>query len=204
MNLVVCEDKISASRAASKWCADRKPKSMFLPAGNTPLPLYHLWEVERPAFLEKCQFVQIDDVLTGRGRGQFRAFFEKELPSAVPRFHWIDRADEGAEIALLGLGLNGHIAFHEPGLGDEFYSGCVKLSATTCNALGSEQGTWGVTYGAGAFHACRAIAILVTGASKKEVLAKLLNRDRTLPASGLLAHADITVIADRDAYGAST
>lgn len=200
MKLVVSEDMSHLSREATKWCEAKAPRSMFLPAGRTPTPLYRLWEKERPSFLKNIPLVQIDDVMNGKGKGQFKRFFEDELPSYLPQFKWIDRADEVADIALLGLGLNGHVAFHEPGLGREFFSGCVKLSDTTRGVLEAEPNTWGITYGAGAFNRCRAVCVIVSGRSKREILSKFLAGDPSLPVSALLKHPDLTVIADRDAH----
>ncbi len=199
MKLVICEDLSHMSREATNWCVDRAPKSMFLPAGRTPTPLYRLWEKERPSFLKGIKLFQIDDVLTGQGKGQFKKFFEDELPSYLPQFSWIEGADDVADVAVLGLGLNGHIAFHEPGLGREFFSGCVRLSDTTRGQIAAEPGTWGVTYGAGAFTRCRSVCIIVSGKAKRDVLAKLLAGDPSLPASALLAHGDLTILADREA-----
>jgi 6-phosphogluconolactonase/glucosamine-6-phosphate isomerase/deaminase len=202
MKLVVSEDMSGMSREASNWCVGKHAKSMFLPAGRTPSELYKLWEKERPAFLNGVDFLQIDDVLTGHGKGQFKQFFHDELPSYLRQFKWIERADQVAEVAILGLGLNGHVAFHEPGLSREFFSGCVKLSDTTRGVINAEPGTWGITYGVGAFMKCKSICIMVGGASKRDILKRLLARDETVPATALLEHPDITIFVDRAAYPA--
>ncbi|MEK7357725.1 MAG: 6-phosphogluconolactonase, partial [Bdellovibrionota bacterium] len=108
--------------------------------------------------------------------------------------------DAVADVAILGLGLNGHVAFHEPGLGRDFFSGCVKLSDTTVGQLAAEPETWGITYGAGAFARCRSVCIMVGGASKRDVLKRLLAGDDSLPATALMKHPDLTIFADRAAH----
>ena len=200
MKLIILEDMSEVGREVSSWVDARQPRRLFVPAGQTPIALYQLWERERPHFLRHCELLQIDDVLTGPARFQFKAFFERELPTYISQFQWIDRGDQTADAALLGLGLNGHIAFHEPGLGPTFYSGCVRLSSTTCRQLRVAEGTWGITYGGGAFEMCASLAIMVTGESKREVLKKLLAGDETLPATALLKHSDLTIFADRAAH----
>lgn len=204
MTLQIAEDSSALSQQASEWSraqiSEHGAKSFYLPAGKTPEGLYKKWEQERPAWLATTRFYQIDDVLTGPKKGVFKKFFEDHLPHFKSQFQWIDRADSGADVAVLGLGLNGHIAFHEPELPKEFFSGCVRLSETTCKTLELSDGTWGITYGVQAFLKCRAILMIASGSSKKEVVARLLNADPTLPATALLKHPNFTLIVDRAAH----
>lgn len=202
MTLLIAEDATALSRQASKWLEEQATagaRSVFLPAGKTPEDLYELWESTKPAWLKALRLQQIDDVLTGPSRGVFRTFFEEKLPSfkVAP----IDRADQPADVAILGLGLNGHIAFHEPHLPENFYGGCVELNDVTCRTLRLENGTWGLTYGAATFRQCRAILMIASGPSKREVVAKLLARSKDLPATSLLAHPAFTLLVDRAAHG---
>jgi 6-phosphogluconolactonase/glucosamine-6-phosphate isomerase/deaminase len=219
MELVICENvgveaeksaNISSAVAdfaslASQWCRTQiqelGARSFFLPAGQTPESLYELWERTRPDFLAAIDLLQIDDVLTGPKAGMFRRFFTEKLPSYQLRFHAIERADQVADAAVLGLGLNGHIAFHEPGLDSRFFSGCVRLNEVTCANLKVDPGTWGISYGAAAFLEARAVLVMVKGRSKREILKRLLNGDRSLPAAGLLDHPRLTILADREAIG---
>lgn len=204
MTLLIAEDSSALSQLASNWVQqktfEQDARSAFLPAGKTPEGLYQLWEHEQPAWLKALSLLQIDDVLTGPERGVFRRFFETRLPSYRSQFQWIDQADHGADIGVLGLGLNGHIAFHEPELPLRFFSGCVRLSPTTCKTLNLENGTWGITYGAEAFLRCKSLLMIASGESKRAVVARLLAQDQNLPASALLQHKDFTLIVDRAAY----
>ncbi len=176
-----------------------KARSIYVPAGQTPIPVYQSWTLGQPEFLETMDLLQIDDVVTGSGKGLFGQFLAQHLPLHTSRLRLIEFADRVGDLALLGLGLNGHVAFHEPGLPREFFSGCVRLDRQTCESLKIEQGTWGVTYGTGAFLRSRAILMMVRGASKKSILRRLIEGDPTLPASSLLAHDDFTILADTDA-----
>lgn len=203
MNTIICEESLTVGRAASNWVQERVrrfgAKTIFIPAGNTPIPLYQFWEKERPEFLKGLTLLQIDDVLTGNQKGVFKEFFDKHLPSYRSQMQYIESAEQVADLAILGLGVNGHVAFHEPGIDNKFYSGCVKLTPKTCEYLNLEPGTWGITYGVDAFIRCKSILMTVTGRGKRDVLDRLLKEDRTLPATALLHHSDMTLLTDREA-----
>lgn len=190
------------NREASQWLEARVregARSVFLPAGRTPENLYALWEKEKPSWLAGVTLKQIDDVLTGPRAGTFRRFFETHLPSYTRQFEWIERADSSADVAILGLGLNGHIAFHEPSLPRDFYGGCVELTEITRRTLGLADPTWGLTYGASTFMACKSILMIASGESKRDVVARLCERSPSLPAASLLEHRDFTLLIDRAA-----
>lgn len=203
MNTIICEESLTLGRAASKWCEERvrrnKVRSAFIPAGNTPIPLYQVWEKERPEYLQGLSLLQIDDVLTGSQKGVFKQFFNEHLPSYRNQLRYIEDAEQIADMAVLGLGVNGHVAFHEPGIDRRFFSGCVQLTPKTCEYLKLESNTWGISYGVDAFIRCQSVLMVVSGKGKREILSRLLKEDRELPATALLQHKDFTLLADRDA-----
>ena len=191
------------NREASAWLEKRVRldgvRSAFLPAGKTPEALYALWEKEKPKWLEQVRLKQIDDVMSGPQTGVFRRFFEEHLPSYARDFEWIDRADSTADVAILGLGLNGHVAFHEPTLPQNFYGGCVELTDITRKTLGLTEKTWGITYGASTFMNCKSILMIASGSSKRDVVAQLCAHSKSLPATALLKHRDFTLLVDQAA-----
>ena len=198
MEVQTCLDQKAWILAINDWLADRKQRysarRLFVPAGQTPVPLYAQWEKDHPEFLSDLHLLQVDEVL---GRPPvFRIFLAEHLPSYVGQIEFIEQADGGADLAILGLGLNGHVAFHEPGLPASFFSGCVLLQDSTCHTLGMSSPAWGVTYGLGAFLRTRAVALIVRGNGKRAVVERLLSGDRSLPATYLLAHADVTLFVD--------
>ncbi|MES2857409.1 MAG: 6-phosphogluconolactonase [Bdellovibrionota bacterium] len=206
MKLIVCDNNEEMTHLVADWCSEHiathKARTVFLPAGNTPIKLYERWEKQRPEEFKNLKFLQIDDVMSGEKRGMFKQFFEDHLPSFRDQFEWIEstkQTDQGADLALLGLGLNGHVAFHEPGMPMDFFCGCLELSEITRKNLELNETTWGISYGIGAFIQSKSIAMMVNGASKREILNRLLAGDPSLPASGLLNHSDFTIFADRAA-----
>lgn len=148
------------------------------------------------SILNEFELYQIDEVITGEKTGLFADFFKTYLGNLKRPVRGLGDAEAKADLAWLGLGLNGHVGFHEPGLASNFASGCVKLSEKTCHTLELEAGTWGLTYGAARFMECQAILMLVRGSSKRDVLHALEKGDAGLPASALLPHKDFTVLSE--------
>lgn len=184
---------------AEEWLENRVKlygaKSIFLPAGETPKLLYANWRKAPPPSLKELALYQVDDIIEGPGRGVFSHFFKSELPGYVVEPPTILRK---ADLAILGLGTNGHVAFHEPGLPMNFTFGEVKIHADTASRLGLEAGTKASTFGVGAFLATKSILMIVRGESKRMAFNRLREGDPTLPASGLLVHKDFIVLTDLD------
>lgn len=114
----------------------------------------------------------------------------------------------GIDLQVLGIGQNGHIAFNEPS--DELIEGThiTGLTESTIKAnarfFESEKDvpTKAVTMGMASIMRAKKIIILANGASKRDVVTKLLNGGITtnIPASLLKVHPDVTLFCDRDAY----
>jgi 6-phosphogluconolactonase/glucosamine-6-phosphate isomerase/deaminase len=183
--------------ATEQWLESRVKRygarSLFLPAGETPRPLYARWREAEPGYLRGLRLLQVDDVSTGREKGMFARFFREELPALAVE---PPVSEVKADLAILGLGTNGHVAFHEPGIPASFRFGEVDLAEDTAARLKLEPGTKGVTYGVGTFFEAKAILLVVRGQNKKEILERLRKGDPSLPASGLLNHPDLTVLTD--------
>ncbi len=209
MNFEVCKNEREWIDCANDWLHQQsrnitpRPFRLFVPAGETPRPLYRSWRANPQLVDESIRLVQVDEILQNSER-PFQKFFLDELPMFTPRFEFIETAEKGADFAILGLGMNGHIAFHEPRLPQKFYSGCLTLSDDTCARLHLPPSTRAVSYGANAFLKTKAIALLVRGLQKKEILKRVLDAGakkveserQKLPASWLLDHPQMTIITD--------
>lgn len=169
---------------------------VFVPAGGTPQPLYRRWCAEPTALLKSLRLVQIDDILNGPEKGAFARFLREELNPFVSQVEWIENADRTADYAILGVGVNGHVAFHEPGLPRNFSGGCVRLSSETLNYLSLKDPTWGVTYGAAAFLKARKILVMAKGPRKQAILKRAAAGEKTLPITWILEHPNCTLITD--------
>lgn len=98
----------------------------------------------------------------------------------------------GIDLQILGIGLNGHIAFNEPGSSFDSRTRVVTLSHETA------PGTPGtaVTMGIGTILLARHILLLAYGPDKAQVVDAALHGPQTesLPASALQRHPNLTVL----------
>lgn len=185
-------------RFAEDWLHGQKSKgakSLYLPAGNTCVPIYEALN-SPTSILNDFQLYQIDEVITGRKAGMFSVFFQEHLSQLSRPVLPIGDGEAKADLAWLGLGLNGHVGFHEPGLPKDFDAGCVRLEQKTCETLELEPVTWGVTYGVGRFLKSQAILMFVRGQSKSKVVDRLLSGDADLPAAHLREHKNFDLLCE--------
>lgn len=114
----------------------------------------------------------------------------------------------GIDLQLLGIGRNGHIGFNEPGSSFTIGTHVVNLTASTraANARYFAQPEdvpeRAVTMGIGTILKSRKILLIVSGKNKAEAMKRLLQYRRpenNFPASALISHPDVTVIADAEA-----
>ena len=108
----------------------------------------------------------------------------------------------GIDLQLLGIGLDGHIGFNEPG--DSFKNGThvIDLHESTIKANArffeseSDVPRKAVTMGMGSIMRAKKILLIANGQQKKDVLMNAFYGPITpaLPASILQLHPDVTVI----------
>ena len=198
-----------------------------LPTGSTPVPLYRRLSETGFSFPAGTRAFALDEYVAPRADhpGTNVSFFRVYWPDApdVPpvAIPPADAPDPGAEIAaycaqieaaggldiaVLGIGPNGHIAFNEPGSGRD--SGCrvVRLTEETREASATQwpEGVpeQGMTIGVREIMAARRVILLASGAAKRQVLTDALNGPVTgaLPASYLQHHPALTVVCDTEAW----
>ncbi len=106
------------------------------------------------------------------------------------------------DLCILGLGLNGHIAFNEPGEYLEPHFHIVALSKESMqHAMASDMDSkpsYGLTLGMADILQSKQIVMLVTGQNKKEIVAKFLSKKITsqIPASFLWLHNNVQCFID--------
>jgi glucosamine-6-phosphate deaminase len=115
--------------------------------------------------------------------------------------------DGGIDLAVVGLGLNGHIGMNEPGSTADLPTRVVDLAPST-SAHAAVYGatttpTWGITVGIAELMAARELWVLVTGAHKREILKRVLSASigPGLPSTYLREHENCAVFADLVALG---
>lgn len=119
-------------------------------------------------------------------------------------------AQGGLDLAILGLGPNGHIGFNEPPSERDAPTRAVDLTAGTREANTRYWGdldavpTRAVTMGMAQLLSARNIVLVVSGKTKRQIVHRALEGpvDAGLPASFLqVADGDVTVVVDRAAWG---
>jgi glucosamine-6-phosphate deaminase len=195
-----------------------------LPTGDTPSPLYD--ELVAREARGEVSFAQATVVLLDEwadlppgdpARCDVR--LRRELLDRLappPRFIAIDvdgsDDDEAAaahDVAAqdldlaVGLGMNGHVGFNEPGSRPDDPTRLVRLARSSREAAMARYGattmpTGGITVGLARLLEAREVWLLVTGARKAAVLRRALREPEgpDCPASYLRRHPRLTVFAD--------
>jgi glucosamine-6-phosphate deaminase len=113
----------------------------------------------------------------------------------------------GCDLALLGIGTNGHVGMNEPGSPPDSVTRRVGLAPSTIAAsaryFGRTTGlpTWGVTLGLGTLRRSREVWVLATGAGKAPIVRDTLHGPvgTDVPATLLRDHPAARLMADEDA-----
>ena len=224
-------DVIRAAATAGRRCV------LILPTGGTPravyarliaehrakrlsfrhvvtfnLDEYHGLAADHPEsyrrFMQRELFehIDIDPANTHVPRGDLPA---EAVPGHAAAYEAQIEALGGADLCLLGIGRNGHIAFNEPGSGQDSRTRLIALDRTTrLDAAKSFGGVAnvprrGVSMGIGSIRAARRTLLLALGEAKAPALAKAIEgpADPACPASLLQDHAQVLLVLDPAAAG---
>jgi glucosamine-6-phosphate deaminase len=206
-----------------------RPLRMLLPTGHTPLPLYAALRRQaqsgrvpsgRGSVLqldEYCGLPVADPLSYGtylerelNGTGLVLAGrFDPAAPDLVAEAARYQAVLDDAEVdlAVLGIGPDGHVAFNEPGSAPTSVARVVRLAESTRSAAAADFGalervpTQALTVGISTLLEARELLLLVTGDVKAEILREALSGPprSSLPASLLRLHPRLTVLCDRPA-----
>lgn len=113
----------------------------------------------------------------------------------------------GIDLAIVGIGANGHIAFNEPGTPFDSRTRVIELTTSSKAAHAVEFGgidqvpELAITMGIGTILQSRRIVLLALGADKAEIVARAIEGPVTtdVPASALQTHPNVLVMLDRAA-----
>jgi glucosamine-6-phosphate deaminase len=113
----------------------------------------------------------------------------------------------GIDVAVLGLGPNGHLGFNEPPSGRDAPTRRVDLAPASLESNrrywpGLEVPSSALTAGMATILAARFAVLVVRGSSKRAILRSMLDGPvgPGLPASFLREHPDALLLADTDAW----
>lgn len=125
-----------------------------------------------------------------------------QLEQSTVKYDEMINAAGGVDIQLLGIGVNGHIGFNEPGTSFDSFTNVVELTESTREANKiyfdtiEDVPTHAITMGIQTILNAKKVVILISGASKQEAFNRLKSGEMTedFPASALHKHKDVTVI----------
>lgn len=200
---------------------------MALPTGNTMIPFYRLAvESEERLGIRSWTCFNLDEyhpLPSGDASYSFRNYLEQhfysrlmhpprhrmELDGTAPdptkecaRYEQEIRTRGGIDLALLGIGTNGHIAFNEPGSDFDSKTRLVHLHPDTllANFKGIPPVHSALTLGVGTLLQARKIVIVAMGKSKAQAVRSAIVDPITtsVPASALQNHPDVTWMLDQE------
>ena len=130
-----------------------------------------------------------------------------DLVAACQEYDDAVAAVGGLDLAVLGLGPNGHLGFNEPPSDPSSRTREVPLSeaSLTSNAAyapGLPVPRTALTAGLDVLLAARRVVLLVSGSGKGEIVHRALEGPVTpeVPASFLQQHPELMIVVDRDAW----
>jgi len=115
---------------------------------------------------------------------------------------------EGIDLMIVGIGMNGHIGFNEPGVSFDSYSHVIKLDDTTltvgqkyfktATSLGK-----GITLGLKHLQESKKVILIANGTKKAGVIKKTVEEkvNNSFPASIMQKHSNGFVMIDQEAAG---
>jgi len=218
----------------------RTPRLVLgLPTGRTPIPLYReLVRLHRHGTVDFGRATTFNlDEFVGLGPtdpNSYRAFMERHLfahvnlarrrinfldgtardvPRECERYERTIQRTGGIDLQILGLGLNGHIGFNEPGRALVARTHCSRLKRGTRRANAALFGGRlaavpheALSMGMATILRAERIVLVATGATKARCVERMIKGPLTprLPASFLQLHRNTDVWVDSAAAGKLT
>ncbi len=197
---------------------------VILPTGSSPAPFYQSLR-DHPS-IPSFSYLQLDEYLglDVRDKRLFSKWLDRDVlnPLNIQNrmiFNSAANPDDevrrilawykqhgAADMAVIGIGLNGHIGFNEPGSSFDSRARVVTLTPETIAANqsywnGGKVPTRAITLGIADLKEVEHTILLVRGAAKAEILYRALHGPVTpeVPASYLQQQRNLIIVADRPA-----
>jgi len=236
---IIAEDYDALSRIAADIVSDlvrTHPRaSLIVPTGETPLGLYRALAARRRRGefdASHLRVVQLDDYLglaDDDPRSLYRwmktAFLDPlgvpdaqvirlrgntpDPDAACRAYEAAVREAGGIDLAVLGLGPNGHLGFNEPPIGPDAPTRRVVLTPASMESNARYWGgrdrvpTAALTAGMDVLLAARRTLLIVSGAHKRDIVRRAMRGPigPDVPASYLRQAHNVTILADKAAWG---
>ena len=228
------EDAASAAaEAVAKRVQDRPNLVVGLPTGSTPILLYR--ELVRLHRAGRIDFSRVttfnideyeglspehpqsfhrfmrdhlfDHINIHKERAHIPDGMTRDIPGFCKRYETEIRGAGGLDLQVLGVGLNGHIGFNEPGASRTSVTRRVALTEKTradnARFFVSESAVprHAITMGIETFMAARECFLLAFGTAKARIIAEAIEGPLTMenPASVLQEHPSVQIFLDSGA-----
>lgn len=211
------------ARMLTERIALNELNNIALPTGNSSLQLYQEWVKsihDNSLSLANLNTFNLDEYvhLSEKHPSSFHSFMNKNLfskvdikrehihfpnPNEPEAYDALIQNKGGLDIAILGLGLNGHIAFNEPGSEKTSRTRRVTLTESTRAANKSsfpeneEVPFEAVTMGVATILEAKEVFLLCNNSKKWALMREILETGishPTRPASYLLLHPNTTIL----------
>lgn len=237
MKVIITDDYQAMSQAAARLVIKQIKKDkntvLGLPTGGTPLGLYKglvkAYEGKKVSF-KQIKIFNLDEYvgLVKSDSRSYHAYMRSQLfdlidvkdenvfmPDGEARnlsaecagYEALIKKHQGLDLLILGIGLDGHIGFNEPG--SDFHSKvrAVKLNEQTRRANARyfnnlrQVPRQAITMGLATIMKAKKIILLASGRRKAEIIKRALTGKiaKSVPASILQRHKNLTVILDKGA-----
>ncbi|WP_027062918.1 glucosamine-6-phosphate deaminase [Mesoplasma seiffertii] len=234
MNIIIVKDNQEAGEIAAEMIAEKISKNpklvLGLATGSTPVSTYEtlikMYKNKKVDFSQVKSF-NLDEYkdLQPTHEQSYRYFMNTKLFDHININHnWtfvpsgtdtknpetydleIEKAG-GIDLQLLGLGVNGHIGFNEPGTKFDSKTAVVDLTPSTIQINArffdspAEVPTQAVSMGLASIMNSKEIILIATGANKAEAIYHLVHGkvSEQWPCSILQNHENVTIIVDQEA-----
>jgi len=228
--LSIAQDSCEAEKDFAKEILDqvaRKKNSLIgLATGQTMIGVYEILikkEHKSPGLFKEVVFAQLDEIIPNSDREnlfslQLKEGFLNRLKGGYASFLSIDVSKPdltleasrylsliaslgGIDLQILGIGVNGHVGYNEPGSKKDSRCRVVKLAPTTIERAGYTSGMQGITLGISDILKSKRIALLATGIDKAAAISGAIKSTPSIdnPASLLVTHNMIKIILDSSA-----
>ncbi|MBS1917813.1 MAG: glucosamine-6-phosphate deaminase [Bacteroidetes bacterium] len=210
-----------------------KPDAVVcLASGNTPLGTCE-WIAKKVKAekidISKCNFIGLDEWVgvPKENTGSCSYFFHhnlfeplnisaekiflfdalsNDLNGECKKMDNIIKEKGGIDLIIVGIGMNGHIGFNEPGVDFSLLSHVISLHETTITVgqkyfAGAIKLSKGITLGLGHLMNAQKAILIANGKAKAEVISKTVNEpvNNNFPAGIMQKHPDGFVFVDKDA-----
>ena len=237
MKIITTDSYYQMSRTAANLISAQvimKPNCVLgLATGSTPIGTYEQlirWYEKGDLDFSQVTTINLDEYkgLSPENDQSYRYFMNKNFFNAIniapERTHVPDGLEPdsakachdynkiisdcgGIDLQLLGLGLNGHIGFNEPGSAFEKETHCVDLSESTIRANSrffesmDQVPKQAYTMGIKTIMQAKKIVVIVNGAATAQIVKDAFFGPFTpkVPASVLQLHNDVTLVGDAEA-----